>query len=90
METENKVNAADKKQIEWDFRELQDTLENFYETPEQLLLEAHRALTFFTEEISADVDTEEIKRHVFSINHILRGVYDAVDRYRTAEVLASI
>lgn len=90
MEPKNKVNITDNKKIEWDFRELQDVLEGHYDNPERLLLEAYRSLIFFVEEVSTDVDIQEIKNHSINLNLILHGVYDAINRHTNAEILESL
>lgn len=67
-----------KKQIEWDFSQLQESIESCYDTPEQLLLEAYKGLTFFVMNLDDEIDMIDLKKNISPIEMILVDIYEAV------------
>lgn len=67
-----------KKQVEWDFSKLQESLEKYYDTPERLLLEAYKGLTFFVMNLDDEIDMIDLKKNISPIDMILVDIYEAM------------
>lgn len=74
------------KQTSWDFSQLQEFLERHLDTPERLLLEAYRGLTFFVSNLDNDTDVISVKENIFPIEMILNGVYNAIEKKEMEEL----
>lgn len=74
------------KQTSWDFSQLQESLEGFFDTPERLLLEAYKGLTFFVSNLDNDTDVISIKENIFPIEMILNDVYNAIEKKEMEEI----
>lgn len=68
-----------KQQIAWDFSQLQESLETYYDTPERLLLEAYKGLNFFVMNLDDDTDVIGVKNSLFPIDMILADIYKAME-----------
>lgn len=74
------------KQTSWDFSQLQEFLERYFDTPERLLLEAYRGLTFFVSNLDNDTDVISVKENLFPIEMILNDVYNAIEKKEMEEI----
>lgn len=74
------------KQTSWDFSQLQESLERYFNTPERLLLEAYKGLTFFVSNMDNDTDVISVKENIFPIEMILNDVYNAIEKKEMEEL----
>lgn len=74
------------KQTSWDFSQLQESLERYLDTPERLLLEAYKGLTFFVSNLDNDTDVISVKENIFPIEMILNDVYNAIEKKEMEEL----